>query len=432
MTCNEVATADIEADEELFTIPRSAVLTVENSELFTRLRGQATEERMETLPVHDFRADFLDGLGPWVSLILVMMYEYLKGPESRWWPYFDVLPSKFDTLMFWSSDELDELQASAVRDKIGKKYTDQVFRNDIVGMIAKHPDILLPTGTSEPKAEELIGMAHRMGSTIMAYAFDLEKSDNENEKDEEGFAEEEEDEWLPKGMVPLADMLNAEPEGDINAGAGWNNARLFYGESTLTMRATKSIQAGEEVFNDYGPLPRSDLLRRYGYITPKYAQHDVVEISRSTIVDVVTADHKLKKMVKDKLAYMAQKEVFEDGDEGGYDLTHPIRKDTRSCFSEDLLLFITVLLLDDSEYRQLKRQGKLPRVETVLQIDVAKILKRLIEVRVAQYPTAADEDQKLLADMGDDTTSRKAMAVQVRLGEKTILEECRDVLDVYV
>ncbi|KAK5004156.1 Ribosomal lysine N-methyltransferase 4, partial [Cryomyces antarcticus] len=108
-----VATADIEADEELFTIPRSAVLTVENSELFTRLRGQATEERMETLPVHDFRADFLDGLGPWVSLILVMMYEYLKGPESRWWPYFDVLPSKFDTLMFWSSDELDELQASA-------------------------------------------------------------------------------------------------------------------------------------------------------------------------------------------------------------------------------------------------------------------------------------------------------------------------------
>ncbi|KAK5020501.1 Ribosomal lysine N-methyltransferase 4, partial [Cryomyces antarcticus] len=96
----------------------------------------------------------------------------------------------------------------------------------------------------------------------MAYAFDLEKSDNENEKDEEGFAEEEEDEWLPKGMVPLADMLNAEPEGDINAGAGWNNARLFYGESTLTMRATKSIQAGEEVFNDYGPLPRSDLLRR--------------------------------------------------------------------------------------------------------------------------------------------------------------------------
>ncbi|KAK5200970.1 Ribosomal lysine N-methyltransferase 4 [Cryomyces antarcticus] len=137
-------------------------------------------------------------------------------------------------------------------------------------------------------------------------------------------------------------------------------------------------------------------------------------------------------MVKDKLAYMAQKEVFEDGDEGGYDLTHPIRKDTRSCFSEDLLLFITVLLLDDSEYRQLKRQGKLPRVETVLQIDVAKILKRLIEVRVAQYPTTADEDQKLLADVGDDTTSRKAMAVQVRLGEKTILEECRDVLDVYV
>jgi hypothetical protein len=52
------------------------------------------------------------------------------------------------------------------------------------------------------------------------------------------------------------------------------------------MRSTKPIQRGDELFNDYGPLPRSDLLRRYGYVTDNYAQFDVVEISFQKIVDV--------------------------------------------------------------------------------------------------------------------------------------------------
>jgi SET domain-containing protein 6 len=44
------------------------------------------------------------------------------------------------------------------------------------------------------------------------------------------------------------------------------------------MRTIKRIAAGEEIFNDYGPLPRSELLRRYGYITPNYTKYDVVDI----------------------------------------------------------------------------------------------------------------------------------------------------------
>lgn len=52
------------------------------------------------------------------------------------------------------------------------------------------------------------------------------------------------------------------------------------------MKATKAIKAGEEVLNDYGPLPRSDLLRRYGYITDRYAQYDVVEVFLDMICKV--------------------------------------------------------------------------------------------------------------------------------------------------
>jgi SET domain-containing protein 6 len=45
------------------------------------------------------------------------------------------------------------------------------------------------------------------------------------------------------------------------------------------MKAIKTIKAGEEIFNDYGEIPRADLLRRYGYVTDNYAPYDVVELS---------------------------------------------------------------------------------------------------------------------------------------------------------
>lgn len=63
-------------------------------------------------------------------------------------------------------------------------------------------------------------------------------------------------------------------------------ARLFHEEEFLIMKATRPVKAGDEIFNDYGPLPRSGLLRMYGYITDNYAQYDVVELSSQVIYDV--------------------------------------------------------------------------------------------------------------------------------------------------
>ena len=53
----------------------------------------------------------------------------------------------------------------------------------------------------------------------------------------------------------------------------------------MTMVALKPIQKGEEVFNDYGPLPRSDLLRRYGYVTNRYRKWDVVELNIDALIE---------------------------------------------------------------------------------------------------------------------------------------------------
>jgi len=137
-----------------------------------------------------------------------MIYEYGRTSSSNWKPYFDVLPSSFDTLIYWSPTELEELQASAVVKKIGKKEADEMFEEKIWPIVQSQPALFGLQEDSSTK-DVVVQLAHRMGSLIMAYAFDIESSEPK-EADEEGYATEDEDEDLPKGMVPLADILNAD------------------------------------------------------------------------------------------------------------------------------------------------------------------------------------------------------------------------------
>lgn len=56
------------------------------------------------------------------------------------------------------------------------------------------------------------------------------------------------------------------------------------------MTAIKRIQKGDEIFNDYGALPRPDLLRRYGYITDEYKKWDVVDLRTNKLAEIVMQD----------------------------------------------------------------------------------------------------------------------------------------------
>lgn len=71
-----------------------------------------------------------------------------------------------------------------------------------------------------------------------------------------------------------------------------HKAHLIQSADYLNMVALKSIRQGEEIFNDYGQLPRSDLLRRYGYVTDRYKNWDVVEISVDLVFRVVFDRHR--------------------------------------------------------------------------------------------------------------------------------------------
>ena len=154
-----------------------------------------------------------------------MIHEHGQGHESRWSPYFEILPKVFDTLIYWSPSELAELEGSAVLNKIGKTDADACFTKILLPIVQQDPDLFGRfsgdfKGTNARNV--LLTLAHRMATLIMAYGFDLEAESLS--LDDEGEEEEQEEEEmngssqsayeLNKGMVPLADLFNA--DGPLN------------------------------------------------------------------------------------------------------------------------------------------------------------------------------------------------------------------------
>lgn len=267
--CNleTVATADIPEDTVLFTIPRKAIISVESSELSKKI-PEVFEDSTTALEDADNEADEEGGEASvtpdsWVSLILVMIYEYLQGDRSAWKPYLNVLPKDFNTLMFWSEGELAELQASAITSKIGRDEADNMFRAKILPVIHSHATVFYPEGTERLGEEQLVTLCHCMGSTIMAYAFDLE---NDEEKPES----EDDDEWVEDregkimmGMVPMADILNADAEFNVSRHPGV----ILLNKSThsLSLNRLTSTTARMHSLSHHCDLYR--LARRYSITT---------------------------------------------------------------------------------------------------------------------------------------------------------------------
>lgn len=204
-----MATKDISQDTTLFTIPREAIINTDTSKLAEKLPGVFGEPS-------DEEDDDTEPLDSWGSLILVMLYEYLQGEASKWKPYFDVLPQTFDTPIFWNEVELRELEGTCLTaEKIGREESDEMLRTRILPIILQNLAVFYPEGANQLSEDDLLAVAHRMGSTIMAYAFDLENGEQQSDDEEDGWAEDREGKTM-LGMVPMADILNANADFNVS------------------------------------------------------------------------------------------------------------------------------------------------------------------------------------------------------------------------
>ncbi|KAI2465193.1 SET domain-containing protein [Annulohypoxylon bovei var. microspora] len=410
-----VATADIPEDTVLFTIPRTAIINTQTSDLPKRIPQVFETTGLEDAD-NEADEDGSETSGPpdnWVSLILIMIYERLQGDKSRWKPYFDVLPSQFETLMWWSEQDLGELAYSSILTKIGKDEADEMFRTRVLPVIEEHADVFYPDGSQRLGEQQLLSLFHLMASTIMCNAFSLE--DDEEEADPENNDEwvEDKEGSLMMGMVPMADILNADAEF---------NAHVNHGEDSLSVTTLRPIPAGTEILNYYGPLGNGELLRRYGYVTSHHARYDVAEISWDLILSVLKDTVKVDEATWGRAVNELDLEEIEDAfiierDSGEPDSTGQLCEEaTLKEIPADLMEQLYTILKAIRKVSPTTIPDKTTRDEIAL---VA--IHRALELRLAQYPTSQAFDFSLLS--GDKVFGRQKMALAVRWGEKVLLQE---------
>ncbi|CAJ0647457.1 3085_t:CDS:10 [Entrophospora sp. SA101] len=356
-----MAVEEIGSDEVLFEIPRSILLSPKTSLLKNEV---STEEYKKLYKINH-----------WFPLILCMMYESQKE-NSLWKPYFDILPKQFETPMFWTEEELTELQGTGVIDKIGKADSEKGFYEHLLPIIQSKPNVFKPDVHN-------INLFHQIGSLIMSNAFNEENGNGGDNK-------------ISIVMIPMADMLNHK--------TGYNNARLYQHKgSSLQMIAIKKIKKGEQIFNTYGDLCNADLLRKYGFVDDDNI-HNIVEINGQLVIDILSNDD--DKIKEKKIDWLLKEDILDD--------VFILDKSAK------------IMTMDKSQFIMLKKHKKsLPNNQ--ITTDIQQSLIKLLQKQMSIYKTSIKEDEEILIER-KSISHKLVCAIVVRLGEKRILQNALDKL----
>ncbi|EPQ29768.1 uncharacterized protein PFL1_02441 [Pseudozyma flocculosa PF-1] len=266
--------------------------------------------------------------------------------QQRWGPYFDIMPSRFSTPMFWPASDLAHLEGTSIVDKIARDQAEADYHSHLLPFVRAHPLLFGPPNDVETWYD--LDSYHVMGSRILSRSFHVksrkrgregeavdmdERPDDGDDQDDDGDEEvgevmddeQEGHEEGPDGDDGANDNddeqagdetrdTHDDDDGDgsdndsdssddddedeaeqvsdismtpmadmLNARFASDNARLFYKSHLLCMRTTRDVEAGAQIFNTYADPPNSDLLRRYGHVDEPNG-NDVVELHSDLVV----------------------------------------------------------------------------------------------------------------------------------------------------
>ena len=191
------------------------------------------------------------------------------------------------------------------------------------------------------------------------------------------------------------------------------------------MKATKPIRPAEEIYNDYGPLPRSDLLRMYGYVTENYAQYDVVEISHDLLVEVAG----MRDPTKNDAWLQREEQLDEIGIiDDGYSIPRP-PKDTKleDYLPGNIHMLLRGLCVDANTTRIPKMNA-----QESISIEEAALLSAVATKKLSEYATTLSQDNAWYHNQYTRKTKRMELAMQVRIGEKEILHDLIDLCQSHI
>ncbi|CCF59469.1 hypothetical protein KAFR_0H00600 [Kazachstania africana CBS 2517] len=407
-----IAVKDIAEGEVLFEIPRDSILNVLTSSLSSDFSD--LEETLQSI-------------GSWEGLILCLLYEWKgKKEKSKWWKYFNVLPSSnaMNGLMYWNEQELEHLRPSLVLDRIGKKSAKNMYHK-VLTLVkeSKFPEVLCNV-----EWEDFVYAA----SVIMAYSFDVENGESQTLNEEDDDQDEEENTGYIKSMIPLADTLNSDTHQC--------NANLMYDDKFLKMYAIKPIKKGEQVFNIYGNHPNAEILRRYGYVEWSGSAYDFGEVLLGNIEQALletfsvpkeTLDMCIETLKKDEIIsdILENEDIVLDSYDCYYDGTVETDCVVLVVVMSTLLQTPNIAAMDNTTLTMHLRRVVKKCVQLVERGSISescnKVWQKAVSFRLKDYSNRDFSDPELQSiDFEDKSKLRAQMANVVLKGEVECLSSC--------
>ncbi|CAN6210687.1 unnamed protein product [Urochloa humidicola] len=331
------------------------------------------------------------GLRPWVAVSLLLLREVARGADSPWAPYLAILPRQTDSTIFWSEEELLEIQGTQLLSTtVGvKEYVQSEFESVEAEIINVNKDLFPDTITFDD----------------FLWAFGILRS--------RVFPELRGDKLA---LIPFADLVNHSP-AITSEGSTWEikGKGLFGREAMFSLRTPVDVKSGEQIYVQYDlDKSNAELALDYGFIesNPSRDSYTVtLEISES---DPFYGD-KLDIAELNGLGETAYFDIVLDEPLPSQMLTY-----LRLLCIGGTDAFLMEALFRNSVWGHLELPVSPDNEESMCQV-----MRNACKSALDAYHTTIQEDEELLQT--ENLPSRLKIAIGVRAGEKKVLQQIDDI-----
>ncbi|KAL7046055.1 hypothetical protein ACKWTF_002463 [Chironomus riparius] len=318
-----------------------------------------------------------------VKLALALMIERMNS-QSKFKPYFDVLPNKFSTVLYYTPTEMKELQGTLAFTSALKQ-----VKYIIAQYAFLYKYIMVATNENDSVMEELrdnftYEFYRWAVSCVMTRQNIIPKNDDINES----------------VLIPAWDMAN-HTNGDINT--QFNNET-----HQIESFSMKNFQVGEQVTIAYGNRSNLDFLIHNGFVFKENTNTDLF---------VKLNLNKSDPLFEDRLLLLKRIGL---NDHQNYKISPEL--------SDELLGFIRVFNMSEEQLTDWLKAEEIDVKDLLKQnldfgksfeIKIFQSLLIRVKILLKLYPTQLNDDIALLNS--GNLSKIKLMLVQYRVIEKTIL-----------
>ncbi|XP_027346229.1 ribulose-1,5 bisphosphate carboxylase/oxygenase large subunit N-methyltransferase, chloroplastic [Abrus precatorius] len=330
------------------------------------------------------------GLKPWLAVALFLIRERSRD-DSLWKHYFTILPKETDSTIYWSEEELSELQGTQLLSTTlsVKEYVQSEFRR-------LEEDIILPNKQLFPFPITLDDFFWAFG-ILRSRAFSRLRNEN-------------------LVVIPFADLINhsARVTTEDHAYEIKGAAGLFSWDYLFSLRSPLSVKAGDQVYIQYDlKKSNAELALDYGFAEPN-ADRNAYTLTLQISESDPFFDDKLDIAESNGFGETAYFDIF---------YSRPL--------PPGLLPYLRLVALGGTDaflLESLFRNSIWGHLELPVSRDneelICRVVREACKSALAGYHTTIEEDQKLKEASLD---SRLAIAVEVRQGEKKVLQQIDEI-----